>query len=62
MPCAAVLDGEYGLRDVVIGVPVRLGKNGIKAVVDIKLTPGEVISLAASADAVRKQIESIPAL
>ena len=62
LPCASVLDGEYGLKDVVIGVPVKLGKGGIKEVVDLKLTTEELKVLAASADAVRKQIESIPAL
>jgi malate dehydrogenase len=62
MPCASVLDGEYGLKDTVIGVPVRLGKGGIKEVVDLKLTAEELKTLAASADAVKKQIESIPSI
>lgn len=62
MPCAAVLDGEYGLKDTVIGVPVKLGKGGIKEVVDLKLSADELKTLAASADAVKKQIESIPSL
>ena len=60
MPCAAVLDGEYGLKSTVIGVPVKLGKGGIKEVVDLKLSAEELKTLAASADAVKKQIESIP--
>ncbi len=59
LPCASVLDGEYGLKDVVIGVPVRLGRGGIKEVVDLKLSADELKTLAASADAVRKQIESV---
>lgn len=59
LPCASVLDGEYGLKDVVIGVPVKLGKGGIKEVFDLKLTAEELKMLAASADAVRKQIGSI---
>jgi len=62
MPCASVLDGEYGLKDTVIGVPVKLGKGGIKEVVDLKLSADEMKTLAASSDAVKKQIESIPAL
>jgi len=61
LPCAAVLDGEYGLKDTVIGVPVRLDKGGIKEVVDLKLSAEELKTLAQSADAVKKQIESIPA-
>ncbi len=59
MPCAACLDGEYGLNNVVIGVPVKLGKGGIKEIVDLKLTSDELKILAASADAVTKQIDSI---
>jgi malate dehydrogenase len=62
LPCASVLDGEYGLKDVVIGMPVKLGKGGIKEVVDLKLSADELKTLAASADAVRKQIESIPSI
>lgn len=59
LPCAVWLDGEYGLNNVVIGVPVKLGKGGIKEIVDLKLTPEELKTLAASADAVKKQIDSI---
>ena len=59
MPCASVLDGEYGLKDVVIGVPVKLGKGGIKEVIDLKLSAEELNTLSASADAVKKQIDSI---
>jgi malate dehydrogenase len=44
---------------VVIGVPVKLGKGGIKEVVDLKLTQEELKTLAASADAVKKQIDTI---
>ncbi len=59
MPCAAYLEGEYGLNNVVVGVPVKLGKGGIKEIVDLKLTPEELKTLTASADAVKKQIDSI---
>ena len=60
MPCASLLDGEYGINGVVIGVPVKLGKGGVKEVIDLKLNAGELKTLKASADAVIKQIESIP--
>ena len=59
LPCASMLDGEYGLKGTVIGVPVKLGKGGIKEIIDLKLTPEELKTLAASADAVKKQIDSI---
>jgi malate dehydrogenase len=62
LPCACVLNGEFGLEDVVIGVPVSLGKGGINKVVDLKLSAEELKTLTASADAVKKQIESIASL
>ena len=62
LSCASVLDGEYGIKDSVIGVPVRLGWGGIKEIVDLKLSADELKTLAASADAVKKQIDSIPDL
>ncbi|MCL2140583.1 MAG: malate dehydrogenase [Dehalococcoidia bacterium] len=59
LPCAAVLNGEYNLREVVIGVPVKLGRDGIKEIVNLDLTPDELAILASSAETVRKQIGSI---
>jgi malate dehydrogenase len=59
LPCAACLDGEYGLKDTVIGVPVKLGRGGIKEIVQAKLTDDELKTLAASAESVRKQIQTI---
>jgi malate dehydrogenase len=56
MPCAALLNGEYELTDVVTGVPVKLGKGGIREIIQLKLSAGEQAALTASAEAVRKQI------
>jgi len=53
LPCAAFLQGEYGMRDVYLGVPVRLGAGGMEQVVEIALTADEKAALARSADAVR---------
>ena len=53
LPCAAYLQGEYGMRDVYLGVPVRLGAGGMEQVVEIALTSDEKAALARSADAVR---------
>jgi malate dehydrogenase len=53
LPCAAYLQGEYGMRDVYLGVPVRLGAAGMEQVVEIALTADEKAALARSADAVR---------
>jgi len=52
LPCAAYLDGEYGIKDLFIGVPVKLGKNGIEEIVQISLTDDEKEALQQSADAV----------
>lgn len=52
-PCSALLDGEYGLSDLCIGVPVVLGKNGIESIVEINLSDAEKEHLAASAEAVK---------
>jgi len=59
LPCAAYLKGEYGIKDVVIGVPVKLGKNGIEEIVEFELTDEEKEALQNSAGAVKKLIESI---
>ena len=51
-PCSALLEGEYGLTDLTIGVPVILGKNGIEKIVEIDLTEDEKALLSQSADGV----------
>jgi malate dehydrogenase len=56
LPCAAYLEGEYGIRGVVVGVPVKLGHRGIEQVIELKLTPEEQAALHKSADAVRELI------
>mgnify|MGYP002628643437 FL=1 len=53
-PCSVMLDGEYGLKDICIGVPVILGKNGIESIVEIELNEAEKAKLAESAEGVRK--------
>ena len=52
LPCAAYLEGEYGINDLFIGVPVKLGKNGIEEIIQISLTDNEKTALQKSADAV----------
>ena len=54
--CATRLDGEYGIRNAVIGVPVKLGKGGIEQVVEIELTAEEKAALASSAKAVQELV------
>jgi len=54
LPCSVFLEGEYGVRDQFLGVPVRLGKGGAEEVVEIKLTPEEQAALMKSAAAVKE--------
>jgi malate dehydrogenase len=56
LPCAAWLTGQYGLKDVYVGVPVKLGKNGVEHVYDIKLTDKERAMLHESAGHVKESI------
>lgn len=53
-PCSALLDGEYGLKDICIGVPVILGRNGIEKIVEIEMIDAEKNHLKESAEGVRK--------
>lgn len=54
LPCAAYLQGEYGFQDLFIGVPVKLGAQGVEDIIQIKLTPAEQAALAKSAAAVEE--------
>ena len=54
LPCAAYLQGEYGLNDLFIGVPVKLGAGGVEQVIEINLTEEEATALRRSADAVQE--------
>lgn len=58
-PCSTLLEGEYGLSDLCIGVPVVLGKNGIEKVVEINLSDAEKKHLSDSAAAVKKNNEAL---
>jgi malate dehydrogenase len=53
-PCSCMLDGEYGMSDICIGVPALIGKNGIEQIVEIELDEAEKAKMTESADAVRK--------
>jgi malate dehydrogenase len=54
LPCAAYLNGEFGMKDVYLGVPAKLGARGMEQVVEIALTAEEKAALGKSADAVRE--------
>ncbi len=52
LPCAALLEGEYGIDGLFVGVPVVLGKDGVEKIIELKLTPDEAAALRKSADSV----------
>ena len=59
LPCAAYLDGQYGVRGLYVGVPVKLGRNGVEQVIEIKLTPEEQAAFQKSAAAVRELVDKL---
>ncbi|HTR81488.1 MAG TPA: malate dehydrogenase [Bacteroidota bacterium] len=59
LPCAVYLQGEYSLKDTVVGVPVKLGKNGVEQIMEIKLTTEESAALKRSSDDVKSNMEKV---
>ncbi len=57
LPCSAYLDGEFGLKDVYVGVPCKLGEGGLKEILPLKLNPEEQAALNKSADVVRENFK-----
>ena len=57
MPCAVYLQGEYGIRDLFVGVPAKLGAEGVEQVIEVELTESEQALLHKSADAVKELVE-----
>ena len=62
LPCAAYLEGEYGIKNLFIGVPVKLGAKGVEQIIEIKLNDDEKKALQSSAEAVRKLVEDMKRL
>jgi malate dehydrogenase len=61
LPCAAYLEGEYGIRDLFMGVPCKLGEGGIEQILEIKLTEQEQAEFEKSAGVVRGLVKVIEA-
>lgn len=59
MPCAAYLEGEYGIKGLFVGVPVKLGAGGIEKIIELELTPHEMGELKKSAKAVKNLMEAL---
>ena len=59
LPCAAYLEGEYGIHGLFVGVPAKLGARGIEQIIEIRLTPEEQAALERSANAVKELVTVI---
>jgi malate dehydrogenase len=59
LPCTALCQGEYGINNLFVGVPVRLGSGGVEAIVEIELEDEESEQLQRSADSVRQTVEAL---
>ena len=59
LPCAAWLDGEYGMQGLFLGVPCKLGRNGLEKIIEVELTADERAALAKSAEAVREPMRAV---
>ncbi|MEX2177884.1 MAG: malate dehydrogenase [Gemmatimonadaceae bacterium] len=59
LPCSAWLDGEYGMKGLFLGVPCKLGRNGIEKIIEVELTADEKAALKKSADAVLEPMKAV---
>ena len=59
LPCAAWLEGEYGMKDLFLGVPCKIGRKGLEKILEIELTSAERVALGKSADAVREPMVAV---
>jgi malate dehydrogenase len=56
LPCCVYLEGEYGIKGLFVGVPVKLGAKGVEEIIQIKLTPEENAALQKSAASVKELV------
>ena len=61
LPAAAYLDGEYGCKDLYLGVPVIIGAGGVEKILQVELTAGEKAMLKTSIDSVQKVVDIVKA-
>ena len=59
LPCAAYLQGEYGIKDLYLGVPCKIGKGGLEQIIEVELTKDEQAALEKSADSVKEIIDVV---
>jgi malate dehydrogenase len=59
IPSSVLLQGEYGLKDIFLGVPVVLGARGAERIIELKLTPDELAQLHKAAEIVRETVSKV---
>ena len=59
LPCAALLQGEYGFNNLFVGVPVKLGAKGVEQIIEITLNEEEKAALQKSANAVKELVDNL---
>jgi malate dehydrogenase len=59
LPCAAWLEGEYGMQGIFLGVPCKLGRRGLEQIIEVQLSPDERMALEKSAEAVREPMRAV---
>ena len=59
LPCSCFLNGEYGIKDIYLGVPAKIGKSGVNEIVEVELSEEEKGLLKQAADSVASQIKSL---
>ena len=57
LPCTAYLDGQYGINGLYVGVPVKLGAQGVEEIIELDLNDGELLALRSSANAVQELVD-----
>jgi malate dehydrogenase len=58
LPCAAYLDGQYGVKDMYVGVPVLIGENGVEKIIEVPFDDGEKAMFAKSVEAVKGLVDA----
>jgi len=59
LPCAAYLEGEYGIRGYFMGVPVQIGAGGVEKVIELALSPEEKAEMEKSSQSVKRTVDSV---
>ena len=59
LPCAAWLEGEYGMKGLFLGVPCKIGRNGLEKIIEVELSSAERVALGKSAEAVREPMAAV---